>query len=67
VVLKLEVDDHYGIEELSECGAYDCPWYNMTTVAHRPSDNMVFVNQIFFTVWYFSHISFYSELSILVA
>lgn len=43
VVLKLElpVRDDNGTDELGACGANDCPWYNMTAVAQRPSDNTV--------------------------
>jgi len=42
-VLKLEAPDtgDNGTDELGACGAADCPWYNMTAVAQRPSDDTV--------------------------
>jgi len=45
MVLKQEVlvTEPSGMDEaeLGVCGAADCPWYNMTAVAQRPSDNIV--------------------------
>lgn len=29
------------MDELGACGANDCPWYNMTAIAQRPSDNTI--------------------------
>jgi len=42
-VLKLElpVTDDNSMDDLGACGANDCPWYNMTAIAERPSDSTV--------------------------
>jgi len=40
VTLKQELHDSV-VNEQHECGASDCPWYNMTAVAERPTDYMV--------------------------
>jgi len=42
-VLKLEipVTVDNSTDELEACGANDCPWYNMTAVAQRPTDSKV--------------------------
>lgn len=55
-VLKLEVPaaDDNGTDKLSMCGTADCPWYNMTAIAKRPTDNVVMhihsFNEVLFLV-----------------
>jgi len=55
------VTDDSGMEELSACGAADCPWYNMTAVAQRPTDNAVMCTS-FVAIW---HKASFSQLSVL--
>jgi len=42
-VLKLEASSagSNGTDELDACGAADCPWYNITSIAQRPSNSTV--------------------------
>lgn len=47
-------------DELSVCGAADCPWYNMTSVAQRPSDDMVMcISVLLFDAKYSSGFQFW--------
>jgi len=39
--LELPVTDDSSMDDLGACGANDCPWYNMTAIAERPSDSTV--------------------------
>jgi len=42
-VLKQEalVTEYSGVDDLGVCGSSDCPWYNMTAAAQRPTDDTV--------------------------
>jgi len=44
------VTDDSGMEDLGACGAGDCPWYNMTAVAQRPTDNAVMCTSLL-AIW----------------